>query len=161
LLQGLVDLLTALRQERKSIVFISDRVSMAGPVAATASAGSLPIPNVGKLGQFKKLQEFCDQERQRLANIDFAERFVVLVATARAGNVAFYPVSPAGLPAIEFTDHGGADLAAYRKQQEETDNLRSLASETDGVAIVNTNDFRRGMRQVSDDLRAYYVLGYY
>src|SRR5262245_40568117 len=104
LLHGLVDLLSALRQERKSIVFVADRVTRAGPSAVTPGAGALPIPNVGKLGEFKKLEEFCDRERQRLANIDFQARFLDLLATARAGNVAFYPVSPAGLPAMAFAD---------------------------------------------------------
>ena len=37
----------------------------------------------------------------------------------------------------------------------------SLANETDGIAIVNTNDLSGGMKQIADDLAAYYVLGYY
>ena len=31
----------------------------------------------------------------------------------------------------------------------------------DGVAIVNTNDLAGGMRRIANDIRAYYVLGYY
>jgi hypothetical protein len=39
--------------------------------------------------------------------------------------------------------------------------LRTLASDTDGLAIVDTNDLERGMRRVVDDLSSYYLLGYY
>src|SRR5437764_3907498 len=42
-----------------------------------------------------------------------------------------------------------------------TDDLISLANETDGIPIVNTNDLNGGMKRIADDLAAYYVLGYY
>ena len=39
--------------------------------------------------------------------------------------------------------------------------LRDLASATDGLAIMNTNDLDAGLRRVTDDLSSYYLLGYY
>jgi hypothetical protein len=39
--------------------------------------------------------------------------------------------------------------------------LRTLAQNTDGLAIVNNNDLDRGLKRVSDDLTSYYLLGYY
>jgi hypothetical protein len=39
--------------------------------------------------------------------------------------------------------------------------LITLASATDGLAIVNTNDLTAGMKRIADDLAAYYLLGYY
>ena len=97
----------------------------------------------------------------RLAGIDFAERFRDLLKDARQGNVSFYPVSPLGLQGMPFKERGGIDLMAYHRQNERMDGLRTLASETDGVAIVNTNEFNAGMRRISADMQAYYVLGYY
>ena len=39
--------------------------------------------------------------------------------------------------------------------------LQDLATATDGKAIVNTNDLTGAVRRISDDLSAYYLLGYY
>ncbi len=39
--------------------------------------------------------------------------------------------------------------------------LKSLAEETDGIAVTDTNDLNAGFRRIADDLAAYYVLGYY
>ena len=38
---------------------------------------------------------------------------------------------------------------------------RRWPSNTDGIAIVNSNDLDRGLRRVVDDLTSYYLLGYY
>src|SRR3954469_21521659 len=39
--------------------------------------------------------------------------------------------------------------------------LRTLALDTDGIAVVDTNDLDKGLRRVVDDLTSYYLLGYY
>jgi hypothetical protein len=97
----------------------------------------------------------------RLAGIDFGERYRDLLRDARAANVAFYPISPSGLPTIPFKATGGADLGAFHRMMRRTDSLMTLASETDGIAIVNTNDLSGGLRRIANDMQAYYVLGYY
>ena len=97
----------------------------------------------------------------RLVNLDFEERFRDLLTSARQANVAFYPISPAGLQGMPFSERGGIDLDAYHAQMRRADSLRSLASETDGIAVINTNNLAGGMRSIADDLHAYYVLGYY
>jgi hypothetical protein len=40
------------------------------------------------------------------------------------------------------------------------DVLRTLADNTDGMAVVNDNDLDRGLKRISDDLTSYYLLGY-
>ena len=38
--------------------------------------------------------------------------------------------------------------------------MRTLAENTDGLAIVNTNDLAAGFRRIVDDVSAYYLIGY-
>src|SRR5262249_18789984 len=38
---------------------------------------------------------------------------------------------------------------------------QTLAENTDGLAIVNSNNLSRGFKRVVDDLSSYYLLGYY
>jgi hypothetical protein len=42
-----------------------------------------------------------------------------------------------------------------------TSNLQVLAEQTDGIAVLATNDLRAGLGRVADDLSSHYVLGYY
>jgi VWFA-related protein len=174
LLEGLVNLFGAIREERKSIVYVADGLPDGGAIGAAASGGGMPQPPAigvtpgGRLGTMPRgdavggpSPNYCNDQRMTLAAIDFNERFRDLLKSARQANVAFYPISPKGLQGIDFTERGGADLEGYHRRQRQLDMLRSLASETDGVAIVNTNDLRGGLGRIAADMQAYYVLGYY
>lgn len=44
---------------------------------------------------------------------------------------------------------------------ERTDRLLELANNTDGLAVINSNDLNPGLARIANDLSAYYVLGYY
>ena len=39
--------------------------------------------------------------------------------------------------------------------------IRTLAENTDGLAILNTNDLDKGFTRIADDMSSYYLLGYY
>jgi hypothetical protein len=72
-------------------------------------------------------------------------------------------VDPRGLPVFEFdiNDGGGIGIqtdATYLRSTMDT--LRVLAENTDGRAIVNRNDIAAGMKQITRDQSAYYLLGY-
>src|SRR4029079_12291028 len=41
------------------------------------------------------------------------------------------------------------------------DNLRVLASNTDGLAVIENNNLDVGFKRIADDLTSYYLLGYY
>jgi len=41
------------------------------------------------------------------------------------------------------------------------DALRTLSANTGGVAVLNSNDLTGSLRQIVEDLRSYYLLGYY
>ena len=116
------------------------------------------VSDVGKLTLGSRRGEidnrWCEAQMQRLSTIDFQLRLRELLALARRSNVTFYSLRPAGLAAP-----AGAD--ALRADRDSTDSLLTLSHNTDGIAVVNTNDLTGGARKITDDLAATYVLGYY
>lgn len=164
-LEMLVMQLGSIRQERKSVVLVSNVLTRARiplklmnavggqmPKAGITTGGRVGIGNREWPGAANEVG--CTSEVQRLAGMDFDLRYSELLRRAKSENVAFYPITPAGLQAPVTQE--GMD---YVKQT--TDDLILLANETEGVAIVNTNDLNAGFRRIADDLAAYYVLGYY
>jgi hypothetical protein len=81
--------------------------------------------------------------------------------TANRNNVAIYSVDPRGLATFEFDINEGIGLQSDSKYLNSTmDSLRMLSENTDGRAIVNRNDLVAGMRQITRDASAYYLIGY-
>ena len=171
-MQDLVTYLGAIREERKAIVAVSQgwRLQRESPEMMNLRAGQSgavePIPGrepitVGPTGQpmlgdrrhtvggVSKSE--CDEDRMRLAQIDNERFFRDVLDAANRANASFYPVDPGGLRA----PIGGAPF-----DNRQVDRLRELAENTDGIAIVNTNDLDKGVRRVVDDLTSYYLLGY-
>jgi VWFA-related protein len=162
-LETLVAQLGSLRQERKNIIVIANDLSRAGPDTKLLERRGAVLPRAGltngrigtgESGSRKADETMCAGELQRLAQMDFDARYRELLREARKQNVTFYAITPAGLQA-PFTREG---MTAVNRAN---DSLITLANETDGLAIVNTNDLQGGMRRIADDLAAYYVLGYY
>jgi len=100
-----------------------------------------------------------------------------LLATVNAAvrsNVSFYPVDARGL--VAAPPGGDASQAAPRgtgifsgqaqRQQRERFNdqqetLYTLAADTGGKALLDTNDLSEGIVQAQQDIRSYYIVGYY
>ncbi len=94
-------------------------------------------------------------------------------AAVRA-NVAFYPVDARGL--IASAPAGDASQGSPRgsgifsgdtqrgqrdKVQNQQETLYSLASDTGGKALLDSNDLSLGIRQAQRDIASYYILGFY
>ena len=174
LLEGLVRLLGQVREQRTGIVFVSNGLQTPGVSSGSGRPGGIPqMPRIGgqngRIGELTRgdaigggqVPSFCATERTRLQNLDFGERYRDLLRSARQGNVSFYPVSPLGLQGLPFSERGGVDMGEYHRQNARRNSLLTLASETGGIAVVNTNDLSGGLHRVAADLQAYYVLGYY
>ncbi len=161
-LTDLVFQLGAIREERKNVIFVSNMLPRFRPDDQMLRARGPAMPGAGitsgrvGVGQQQTAANdgFCTSEFQRLSNMDFDERYRRLLVDARQQNVTFDVITPAGLQAP-------VGLANTRTAQRATEDLQSLASETDGIAVVNSNDLSGGMKRIADDLAAYYILGYY
>ena len=111
----------------------------------------------------------CSADRMRLANIDNAQFARDLANDANRANATFYPVDPRGLAVFDmpiYRDMDEVGLPAnvvedQRSLQNRHDAMANLASATDGLAVMNSNDLDAGLRRIADDLSAYYLLGYY
>ena len=177
-LHDLVRFLRGVREERKAVLAITegwllyrpdpmlarplDNTVPSGPgVGIDPRSGKLTIgnPKTGLPGSGD-----CDSERVQLSQIDNEEHFRLLLDEANRANTSFYPIDPRGL-AVFDTDIGPdpppplqVDAAMLRAR---LTSLRTLAADTDGLAIVNSNNIAGGLKRVVDDLTSYYLLGYY
>jgi VWFA-related protein len=80
--------------------------------------------------------------------------------TGRA-DVQIYTVDSRGLAAAPLWGRTHQQLSAGLDEMTwSTDMLRSIADETGGLAIFNTNDYRQGFARIVEDNSRYYVLGY-
>lgn len=71
------------------------------------------------------------------------------ILTAQRSNVSIYPIDPCGLALDD-----GCSTASR-------DNLRSLAEETGGFAVTNTNAPETGVDRMMAESGTYYLIGYY
>ena len=83
---------------------------------------------------------------------DNEKYFRDILGEANRANVSFYPIDPRGLPAMETDINEGVSLMADKAMlQTRLDSMRVLASNTDGVAFLDSNDLRGQMRRLAAD----------
>jgi len=96
------------------------------------------------------------------------------VNAAVRANVAFYPVDARGLMALppggdaSQASPRGTGLMTGTKQQgirnsvnDSQETLVTIAADTGGKAMLDTNDLTMGIRQAQEDMNSYYIIGYY
>ena len=182
-IEDLIVHLEGIREERKFVVLLTEGWQLVGPNPALSRSlrangekfgstpgGPTPIgtdPN-GRLRMDSERDsvgmESCERERSMLAFTDYDTEFRTLLNRANRANVSFYPVDTRGL--VVFDEPMGprrppppsVDAAILRGRQ---DAMRELALNTDGYAIVNTNNIDRALERMVQDAGAYYLMGYY
>jgi VWFA-related protein len=179
-LDALADLsryLHGIREERKAVIAISNgwllfrpnpTLERQAPCERPPGLGQPGVGPDGRLTSDRMAQDYgysqydCDKDRRMLANLDDWQTYRDLIDDANLANVTFYPVDSRGLAAMDNLI--SADLPANVDQamlKHRIETLRTLATDTDGLAVVDTNDLDKGLRRVVDDLTSYYLLGYY
>jgi len=106
----------------------------------------------------------CERELMELSMMDNDRYFRDLFGEANRANVSFYPIDPRGLPVFDTPIGPDAPLspaADYAQLRTRTESLRTIALNTDGIALVNSNDLKTQVRRIADDLTSYYLMGYY
>ena len=176
-LEDLMVHLAGIREERKALLVVSEGWRLSKPDSflsrkiddATIKPGDIllrpPVPQPSDAGQLKGSPRVqCETDRMALALLDHQFRLDELTQIANRGNVTFYPVYARGLVAFDAPigpdppPSQAVDAANLRARQ---DSLRALAQDTDGVAVINTNNIDGALRRIVDDLSSYYLMGYY
>jgi VWFA-related protein len=124
----------------------------------------------------------CFARAMKYASLNNRQRFMALTQEANRHNVSFYPFDTRGLAVWDRgldarderlrNDSGewynrisgnpaGSPMADGDRLRVRLDSMRMLADNTDGIAILNTNNLADGARRIVQDLSSYYLLGYY
>lgn len=109
-----------------------------------------------------------------LTGLENQSQLRATVNSAVRANVSFYPVDARGLaaesPVGDASTSSGSGKGIFtgatqtsRRNSVTTsqDTLYTLASDTGGKALVDSNDLALGIRQAQEDISSYYILGYY
>jgi VWFA-related protein len=151
-IKGLVDKLGGL-PGRKALVYVSEGLPM--------RAGE---------DLFQALNEKFRQSSYLLEaqEFDLSRRYQELAAQANSNRVTFYTIDAGGLRTLssssaERQTAGQPGMSTFIDTQNIYNlqaPLQTLAEETGGKAILNTNDAGPALATVGADLRTYYSLGY-
>jgi VWFA-related protein len=156
----------AMRQGRKSIVFVSEGFTVMLPPQMQRPNAQNPLDpltaSVAATAQDSNQQQTAEMFNQAALDLRLREVF----RDANRNNASVYALDPRGLTPFEYDIDavpGGASISFQsdrRALQMTQDTLRVLAEQTDGRAIVNRNGLLEGLGQLIRDSSHYYLLGY-
>ena len=167
--------LNGLRDERKAVVTVTEgwvlfrenaKLAAPDPQAGPARPPVFqpPVPTPADAGLFggRGADIECEADFNALAMVNHEEKLRRITEDANRGNTTFYPVHPRGLVVFDSSIEENVGLqqdAANLRTR--LDSMRALAVDTDGEALINTNNLEGGLKRIADDLSSYYLFGYY
>ena len=182
-LEELIAFLRDVREERKAVITVTNGWRVYGPNQSLTRAIDNEVPSAPRAGFDPRIGKLssdpvvtgdrgntCDSDRLRLALLDHTMRYRQMLDTANRANVSFYPVDPRGIVAFDDDivpvagvgqNPGVPPAEDNRRLGERHTSLRTMAESTDGIAVLETNNFEPTLQRMTSDLSAYYLLGYY
>ena len=168
-------------QRRKALIYVSTGVPVNyETVANFTPLSSARVTGMGEEAMSEQLvqnvMEFVESRPQEAYGTAMEDAFV----RAQHGNVNIYSIDPAGLGGLQAylekrttaqqadraTRAGGMTpartnpLDAYQAARLSRDYLRTVAENSGGRAILETNDLEAGVAQIFRENSSYYLLGY-
>src|SRR6266852_5149061 len=161
-LKALIVHMGSLKEGRKALVLVSEGYTNIIPPQMRNRDATMPGSGNPAYGQpLAGVNDINEDRAAWTAGLDMDSDLRDVYDMAHKQNVAIYAVDPRGLPGFEFDINEGINLQTDSKYLTSTmDTLRVLAENTDGRAIVNRNDLAMGMKQITRDTSAYYLIGY-
>lgn len=96
------------------------------------------------------------------------DEFKNVVQASRRANCAIYFVDTMGLGGmpIQMTAEFGPSMptqdigAAFAENLERSEGAESVAADSGGFSVKNSNDLAKGLQRIADETRVYYLIGY-
>src|SRR5262245_52257812 len=156
-LHDLMLYLPTVREERKAVIAITDGWLQYRPNPGLARKlyCQIPTQNIGIIPGTGRIsgrspndprmasasKDVCEADRTILSGSDNEQMFRQILDEANRANASFYPIDPRGLPVFDTPISNpaplGTDVAMLRAR---ITSLQTLAENTDGLAMVNSND---------------------
>lgn len=159
--RDIVTQLERITNRRKAVVWVSNGFDF-NPFE-NQRLGEDPIYG-GRMGQTREEGQEINRtmnQGQQFSDADLARDLADLTRAANRANATFYTIDPRGLVAGQDLDET-VDPTDFQNHIRKTqDSLRVLATETGGMAIVNQNNFEKGLKRIDAETSDYYVVGYY
>jgi VWFA-related protein len=161
-IRALIIHMGSLKEGRKALILVSEGfTSMLPPQLRDQSAA---MPGFGNPDANDPLAGVNNPNEDRAlwaSGLDLDHELRNIYDDANKNNVAIYALDPRGLAAAEFDISDNVSGAVDSKYLMQTlDSLRMLAENSDGRALINSNELSAGLAQVVRDTSAYYLLGY-
>ena len=184
-LDELVQFLGGIRDDRKAILTLTEGWLLFRPDESLTNLRTIspdgqkePVPGTqpigvgpdGRLGHLRRdyagagSSLDCDRERISLSMIDNDRYLRDIIDRANRWNATFYSVDPRGLAVWDAPigpDRPPPPDVDYDNLRTRHESMIMLANNTDGMAVMNSNDLDRGLQRIADDLTSYYLLSYY
>src|SRR5262245_34389538 len=161
-IKSLIVHMGSLKEGRKALLLVSEGYTNAVPPQMRNADATMP--GSGNPNAFNPMAGANDPNEDRyqfMTNLDLLSDMREVWDTANRNNVSIYSIDPRGLPGFKFDINENVNTQLDSKYLTSTqDTLRMMAENTDGRAIVNRNDLDVGMRQITKDSSAYYLIGY-
>ncbi|HTY42440.1 MAG TPA: VWA domain-containing protein [Thermoanaerobaculia bacterium] len=101
---------------------------------------------------------------------DVPTRLTAMIQKANADQITFYTVDATGLTAEGTPASEGSPSTnvlaieqrpnlTFQARQDRQNGMQQMATETGGVALMNTNDFQGGLSRIYQQVSTYYTLG--
>ena len=142
--------LGAMREGRKTILYVSEGMTATLPVGARTTGSIRPATG----SDTSSSQAF-------FATADLMSRMREVFSAASRNNTSIFTLDPRGLATGEFGAGDSVMMEADRQVlNDAVDSLRTIADQTDGRAIVNRNNPFPELQKMVRELSSYYLLGY-
>jgi VWFA-related protein len=119
------------------------------------------------------MAQYAAGNQPTLANMnvrDISQYLNTMVQRANADQITFYTVDALGLqaegtpasegsPAVNGIVLENRPSLSFQARQDRQAGLQIMAVDTGGIALLNTNDFQRGLSRIYQDVSTYYTLG--